>query len=98
MINNVFSKREMKRQQSDIDEYCHSREVAMRNWLPCKYKPVGVIDNTQQRITVSIIVAGKEANERPGGLLDENNVKVQMGLKNYFDDKVVFSDVLRKNF
>jgi len=33
-------------------------------------------------------------NERPEGLLDENNVKVQMGLKNFSDDKVVFSDVL----
>lgn len=97
MINNVFSKREMKRQQSDIDEYCHSREVAMRNWLPCKRKPVGVIDNTQQRITISIIVAGEGANEQPEGLLDDNDVKVRMGLKNFFDDKVVFSDVLRKN-
>ena len=35
-------------------------------------------------------------NEQPGGLLDENDVKVRMGLKNCFDDKVVFSDVLQK--
>jgi len=33
-------------------------------------------------------------NERPEGFLDENDVKVGMGLKDCFDDKIVFSDIL----
>ena len=37
-------------------------------------------------------------NERPEWFLDENNVKVGMGLKDCFDDEIVFSDILQKDF
>ena len=33
-------------------------------------------------------------NERLEEFLDENDVKVGMGLKNHFDDKIVFLDIL----
>jgi len=33
-------------------------------------------------------------HEGPGGFLDKNDIKIGMGFKNHFDDKIVFSDVL----
>ena len=37
-------------------------------------------------------------NERLGEFLDENDVKVGIGLKDHFGDKIVFSDILWKDF
>jgi len=45
-----------------------------------------------------IVITGNGTNERLGGFLDENDVKIRMSLKDRFDDKIVFSDVLRKDF
>jgi len=45
-----------------------------------------------------IVIAGNGTNEQPGGFLDENDVEIRMSLKDCFDDKIVFSDVLRKDF
>jgi len=32
--------------------------------------------------------------EGPGGFLDENDVEIGMGFEDYFDDEIVFLDVL----
>jgi len=45
-----------------------------------------------------IVIAGNRTNERSGGFLDENDVKIRISLKDCFDDKIVFSDVLQKYF
>jgi len=45
-----------------------------------------------------IVIAGNRTNERPGGFLDENDVEIRMSLKDRFDDKIVFLDVLQKDF
>jgi len=45
-----------------------------------------------------IVIAENRTNERSGGFLDENDVKIRMSLKDFFDDKIVFSDVLQKYF
>jgi len=45
-----------------------------------------------------IVIAGNGTNEQSGGFLDENDVKIRMSLKDHFDDKIVFSDILRKDF
>jgi len=57
-----------------------------------------VIDNPHQRIAFIIVIAGNGTNERPGWFLDENNVEVGMGLKDCFDDEIVFLDILQKDF
>jgi len=45
-----------------------------------------------------IVIAGNRTNEWPGGFLDENDVEIRMSLKDRFDDKIVFLDVLQKDF
>jgi len=45
-----------------------------------------------------IVIAGNGTNKRPGGFLDENDVEIRMSLKDHFDDKIVFLDVLQKDF
>jgi len=45
-----------------------------------------------------IVIAGNGTNERPGEFLDENDVEIRMSLKDRFDDKIVFLDVLQKDF
>ena len=45
-----------------------------------------------------IVIAENRTNERSGGFLDENDVEIRMSLKDRFDDKIVFLDVLQKDF
>ena len=37
-------------------------------------------------------------HEGPEEFLDENDVEIGMGFEDYFDDEIVFSDVLWKDF
>ena len=94
MINNILVKRETKREKSDINEHNDSWAVAHCDRFSGKSEPVRVINDPYQWVAFTVGQAWDGLQSCPGWFLDEDNVKVEMGFKDYVDNEVVFSDIL----
>ena len=97
MINNIFSKRETKERESDVDIDSDPRKVIYWVGFSCEDKPIGVTDNANQRYSFAIPRTGDRSDCRPRWLLDENYVKVRINLENSIDNEIILSNILWKD-
>ena len=97
VINNVFAKREMKRRESNIDEDHDPWTVICCVQFSNKGEPIGMINNAHQWNTFTICWARNGSYYCSRQFLDEDNVEIVVDFEDYVYDKIIFSDILRKN-
>ena len=56
-----------------------------------------MINNSYQQNALTIHWAGNWSNSSPRWFLDEYDIKIEINLKDCFNNEIVFSDILQKN-
>ena len=65
MINNIFLKRKTKKRESDVNINDNLRKVIHQVGFSCEDKPIGVIDDANQRYSFTIPRTGNRSDCRP---------------------------------
>ena len=93
MINNVFAKRKIKREKSNVNEHDYSWRIISYERFSGKSELVGMIDDPHQQAAFTIGMTRDGVQESPGWFLDED-VKAGVCFKDCANNEIVFSDVL----
>ena len=94
MVKNVFTKKESKRAEMNINIRNYSWEVIFVLRNSCEHYPIGVVAEANKRFAFTIRRAGNFLNFRPGWFLDEKDVKLRVRFENGVGDKRVLSNIL----
>jgi len=94
MIKNVFTKKKMKRFETNIDIGNDSWRVVTVCRKSCKHNPIGVVTSIHKRFTLAIRRAWSFSYFGPRWFLDKYYVKLRKCFKYSVCDEGVLANVL----